>query len=598
MKERKDIPEKYKWDLSRFCKSEEECWQRLAKVKNSMQDIVKYSDEIKENNTDKIFEMLEFHGNIEHELTVIATYAHLRFCEDARNGKINELVEAISSVGVEYNTLSTFITVGFSKLSDEYLTELKNNKQHWKYNVMFDDIIKEKPHISSEQEEILLSKIGTFLNGTVDVFNNYDNADVKFQDAVDSKGNKHILTNGTYSKLRSSPDRKLRESAFKNLEEGYKNAYNALTANFINSIKENVTLSKIRKFDSCLEESLFASNTSIRVYHKLIEQVRKHINLIHRYYDIKRQILGLDEIAIYDLNATTNQNENLYTYEQAVEIMKKALQPLGEEYLSIVDKVVDNRWIDVYENLGKDSGAFSNSVDGCNPVILLNYGDSFDWVSTLVHEMGHAVHSYLSEKALPEELSNYAIFLAEIASTTNENLLNAYMLKNSTNLQDKIYYLDDFMSLVSGTIYRQTQFAEFEEFAYSYYENNQTLSKDILTNKYTEILNFYMGPNVDKVNEKQFGWIRIPHFYYYFYVYQYATGLISSIIITKRLLSKENGFLEKYIKFLSSGRTKPPVEILKDLGINLEKDAPYEEAFSYIEEQLNNLEKLIKKPKD
>lgn len=592
MKKREEIEEKYKWDLSEYSKSLQSCEEEIISVEKRFEDIAKFENKL--NNDKDIYECLTLESKISEDLSRLYVYSSLKVKENAKDSKAVELSEKVSSVCVKFSTITSFISVEIGELSKEKLTELENNLNYPQFRTYFKSILRQKAHILSKKEEKLLSQMGDFTGGFSDVFDMFDNADVKFQDALDSKGQPHKLTHATYSLLVESSDRELRKNAIINMNKAYGEYNNTLATNYINDIKVGCYFAKIRNYPSALSASIYNEEASEDVYKTLIEGVNNNLDVFHKYFEIKRKQLKQKTFAIYDIYAKTCEDFDInVTYEEALELVKKACAPLGEDYLNLLDKAKNERWIDVYENEGKDSGAFSWGAYGVHPVVLTNFVSNCNSLFTLAHELGHCMHTYYSNENQPYEDAGYTIFVAEVASNVNEMLMLLYLSNKAKTNKEKIYYYDYLLSMFRGSVFRQTMFSEFEYFAHDTYEKTSALSKDILNNYYLELNKRYFGEKVEILDEIKYEWSRIPHFYSSFYVYKYATGLISAMVIARNIYSGKENAKENYLKFLSSGSSLPPIELLKIAGVNLEDKSTFDEAFNFINSILDDWNKIL-----
>ena len=592
MKKREEIEEKYKWDLSEYSKSLQSCEEEINSVEKRFEDIAKFENKL--NNDKDIYECLTLESKISEDLSRLYVYSSLKVKENAKDSKAVELSEKVSSVCVKFSTITSFISVEIGELSKEKLTELENNLNYPQFRTYFKSILRQKAHILSKKEEKLLSQMGDFTGGFSDVFDMFDNADVKFQDALDSKGQPHKLTHATYSLLVESSDRELRKNAIINMNKAYGEYNNTLATNYINDIKVGCYFAKIRNYTSALSASIYNEEASEDVYKTLIEGVNNNLDVFHKYFEIKRKQLKQKTFAIYDIYAKTCEDFDInVTYEEALELVKKACAPLGEDYLNLLDKAKNERWIDVYENEGKDSGAFSWGAYGVHPVVLTNFVSNCNSLFTLAHELGHCMHTYYSNENQPYEDAGYTIFVAEVASNVNEMLMLLYLSNKAKTNKEKIYYYDYLLSMFRGSVFRQTMFSEFEYFAHDTYEKTSALSKDILNNYYLELNKRYFGEKVEILDEIKYEWSRIPHFYSSFYVYKYATGLISAMVIARNIYSGKENAKENYLKFLSSGSSLPPIELLKIAGVNLEDKSTFDEAFNFINSILDDWNKIL-----
>lgn len=587
MKKREEISEKYKWDISAYSKSNENCLFELEIVQKEMQKIKKYEGKL--NNEKSIFECLKLDSEISLKLNRLYSYSFFKVSEDGNNSESKALNEKVTSATYEYESISAFITVEISELSTEFLTNLMKNQKFPEFSNYFKNIIRIRKHILSKPEEKLLIE----MNKISETFSlNHDmltDVDFVFESAVDSKGKKHELTYGNYSNSIKSPDRTLRKNSAININKPFEKFNNTLASNYIGAVKSDCIETKLRKFESSLDNALFKGEISKKVYDNLINSVYKNLGIFHRYFETKRLKLKLQKIATFDLNMPINQKFNTkISYDDAIQLIKKIVLPMGEEYVNLVQKAYDERWIDVYENKGKQSGGYQTETYGLHPVILMNFKDNFRSVFTLIHELGHAIHSYYANKSQPYEKARYSIFLAEIASKVNEILMLLYLINNSNSTDERVFYYDKFFNNFYASVNRQTMFAEFEDIIHKTYEQTQVLSKDLLNNTYLELNKKYLGEKVEILPITKFAWSTIPHFYRSFYVYKYATGFISALHIAKRLYNKEEGAKENYIKFLSAGSSLPPLETLKLAGVNLEDPRTFQEVFDFAETILKN----------
>ena len=592
MKKREEIEEKYKWDLTEYSKSSEACEKELADIQKKFPEIEKFENKL--NSDENIYACLKLESEISQVLSRLYVYSSLKLKENAKNSKAVELSEKVGSVCVNFGTITSFIDVEIGELSNEKLKELENNKNYPEFRTYFKAILRHKAHMLSKKEEKLLSQMGEFTGGFSDVFDMFDNADVKFEDALDSKGVPHKLTHATYSLLVESADRELRKNAIINMNKAYGEYNNTIATNYINDVKVGTFFAKIRNYPSALSASIYAEEASEEVYKTLLEGVNNNLKVFHKYFDIKRRQLGQKTFALYDIYAKTCEDFDIkLSYEEALELVKEACKPLGEEYVSLLERAKNERWIDVYENEGKDSGAFSWGAYGVHPVVLTNYVSNCNSVFTLAHELGHCMHTYYSNKNQPYEDAGYTIFVAEVASNVNEMLMLLYLSNKAKTKEEKIYYYDYLLSMFRGSVFRQTMFSEFEYFAHDTYEKTSALSKDILNDFYLELNKRYFGKDVEILDEIKYEWSRIPHFYSSFYVYKYATGLISAMVIARNIFSGKENAKENYLKFLSLGSSLPPVELLKIAGVNLEDKHTFDEAFTFIDGILNDWNNLL-----
>ncbi len=591
MKERSQIEDKFKWDLSKFCKNDDDFKSRLQILSNKIPEIKKYEGKLGDDKM--LYECLELEMKLVQEFSLISIYAHLRLSENNADRSALEMTEMISFEAQKFSVATAFIHIEMNKFSKLRLEELKSQSKFKNYVRLFDEIERVKKHTLSKSEELLLTKIDECLGGNSDVFDRFADVDLKFDDIQDSKGKKHEFSYSKYLVYAESKDRVLRENAFKQMNGKYGEYINFIATNYINNVKEDCVFAKIKKYKNALSASIFNEEASEIVYDLLVRKVRENVGLLHRYFEIKRNMLNLDKFAIYDTMAPVSTELNkTFTYDEAIETIKQAVAVLGDEYVALIDRAKQERWIDVYPNKNKDSGAFSCGTYGATPVVLTNFEGTLESMFTLAHELGHAMHTYFSCKNQPIQTSDYVIFVAEVASTVNEMLLLKHLLSKATTKKEKMYYYDYFLRSVRSTIFRQTMFAEFEQFAHAEYEKEVPLTAELLCEKYEELNNFYHGKKVKQIKEMRYEWARIPHFYNSFYVYKYATGLSCAIKISSNLLNDKN-FVKKYLKFLSSGCSQDPITLLKNADCDLLKEETFDEVFVTCEDYIKNWENAL-----
>lgn len=592
MKNRSEIEEKYKWDLTKFCKNDDDFNERLKKVEEQISHFKKYENKLSDEKT--LLECLEFETNLSKEFSLVAIYAQLKLSGDNADRRSNEMTEKCSLVASKFSTATAFIDVEISKFKLEKLKNLQKNPKFKNYQRFFEAIIRDKKHTLSKKEELLISHLGEFLGGFSDNFDKFSDVDLKFDDIEDENGKKYSFDQAKYSVYVESKDRTLRKNAFKQMNGTFGKYINFLANNYISDVKEDCVFAKLRKHKSALSASIFNEEASEEVYNLLIKKVRENVDLLQRYFAIKQKMLKLDKFAIYDTFAPVAEGlDKKYSYEEAIELIKQAVAVLGEEYVSLVDRAVEERWIDVFPNKNKNSGAFSTGTYGATPVVLTNFVGNLESVFTLAHELGHAMHTYFSDKNQPIQTSNYVIFVAEVASNVNEMLLLEFLMAKAKTKKEKIFFYDHFLKQMRSSIFRQTMFAEFEAFAHAEYEKGTPLTAELLCETYEDLNNFYHGKNVEQISEMRFEWARIPHFFSSFYVYKYATGLICAIKISKALLS-EKDFSKKYLKFLSSGCSKDPISLLKIADCDLTDEKTFDEAFETCQKFVENWENELK----
>lgn len=592
MKERKEIEEKYKWDLTKFFKTEEEFFKELEEFSKFKDEIVKFEGKLL--NDESLLKCLKFETKVSKKAGILGVYASVRLSEDVRNSKINELNERLEKVFTDYSLASSFVVVEMSEFSNERLKFLMENPKFKDYKRTFYHILRDKKHVLTKKEEKLLSGM-SFLGGFSENFDKFDDGDLKFNKVKDSKGKEYELTHSAYRILSESKDEILRRNTFKEFNGTYGKYINLLSANYISDVKADCYFAKVRGYKSALSSSIFSEEASEDVYKMLIKKVRENVDVFYDYMEIKRKMLGLKVISISDSFAPIlKKKTKTYTYDEAIEMIKEAVKPLGQDYQNLIQRAKDERWIDVFENKGKDSGAYSTHAYGITPLVLTNFRGDLDSVFTLAHELGHAIHSFFSMNKQKYETSDYVIFVAEVASTTNEMLLLRYLLSQAKTKEEKMFLYDKLLSDVKSTIFRQTMFSEFEEKVHNMYENGEPLSKDKLCNYYLELNKFYFGKKVKIWDEVKYEWARIPHFFRPFYVYKYATGLICALNFSKHLVEQKRGVQKKYLGFLSAGSSDSPIKILQDAGCNLEEETTFNEVFAFLRGIINDWKGMLK----
>ena len=593
MKSRSEIEEKYKWDLSEYYKDIESWQNDFEKIKILNNKLETYRGTLSDDK--KLLEMLLLDKYIDEITTKLYVFIDLKNKEDAKVSEYKNLKNKLEKYFADESPKLSFIVSELNEISDERIDKLVKDTKFTDFDLSLLNIKRNRKHMLSALEENLMSKISEAVGGQGEVFEMFDSTDITFEDVTDSNGNKYPLNNANYSTYTKSCDRKLRETANKNLNKAYKNINYTLTSNYINHVKVDCTYAKIRNFENAFDMSLFNEEVDKKVYDSLIKNVKSNLATFYKYFDLKKKSLKLEDFYNYDVMADLGKaGANTFSYEQAFEIVKQATKVLGKDYCEVLQKAKDQKWIDVMPNLNKDTGAFSWGAYGAHPVVLLNFEGTEDSVTTLAHELGHMMHTYYSNKNNPSTKANYEIFVAEVASTVNELLLSDYRIKNSKDDQEKLFYIDQTMQRCYGTILRQTMFAEFEQKIHNAYENNQDTTTEAVNGLYKNLLNDYFGSGVTVAEEVTYEWSRIPHFYNSFYVYKYATGIISAMAIVQGLTNGNQENINKYKKFLSSGCTLPPVELLKIAGVDLNDQKTFDNAFVYMNNIMEEWEKLLK----
>lgn len=587
---REKIEECYKWDLSSIFSSREDLYEEMNQVKEKLTEFDKYKDI--QYDEDSLYEVLKLYMEVSRRISKLEVYVSLLCDEDTSINKNRELKEEVDNLSSEFIKRTYFIEPNILKLDKEEVDKLidKNEKLE-EYKRYIDKMFRYKEHTLSDSEEKLLAELSKTFGNNYETYELMKDSDMVFPNFVVDYED-YELDNSKYSIYIEDDNREVRKAAFEDMYETfkqYKNVYgNLITAN----IKEEVAISRIKKYKSALEAAMYHDELDTRIYDNLIATINERMNVLHKYYELKKKVLGVSELHLYDVYANLiNEDRKEYDFESSKETVLEALSILGEEYTSIVKKGIQDRWIDVYPNKGKRTGGYSSGSYDTNPYVLLNYQDKYDDMSTLAHELGHSMHSYYTRHNNPYQYGHYSIFVAEVASTVNELILAKHVIKNSNNKNEKMFILNRLMELFRATIYRQTMFAEFEKKIYQMIEEDKPVSADILSDEYYKLNEIYFGKEVYIDDYIRYEWERIPHFYYNFYVYKYATGLSAACYIVNGLL---DGTIKKedYISFLKCGDSKSPLESLKLAGVDLSKPEVVEKATEMFAETIHEFEEL------
>ena len=594
-KPRKEISDKYKWDLSKIYSSEEEVSSDIKKVKELTKDYEKYKGEIT-SNSENLLNATEDYFKISRILDKLIVYSHMRFDEDKAVSKSEEIMGKIDKIADEVSEHLAFYTP--EVLNEEYEViqkYIRENALLKKYTFMFEDLFRDKEHILSLEQEQMMARLGEVLSSSENTFKVLDDVNLKFQDITDENGNKVSLTNSNYSNYLKNEDRRVRKEAFTSLYTSYNNFKNTFSSLLKGNVKSNFFISKTRKYKSPLEMSLYGDNISKDLYTSLINKVHSNLDIMEEYMKVRKDVLKLDELHMYDVYAPLVSNISKdYSYEEAKELVIKALEPLGDEYINDLKQLFDSNCIDVYNNNNKRNGAYSWGSYDTLPYVLLNFEGNFNDVSTIAHELGHSMHSLYSHKRQEYHDSGYPIFLAEIASTVNEILLNRYCSDNAKTKEEKAYYLNNLLENFRTTLIRQTMFAEFELQIHDLEEKGEVLTEELLCSTYSKLNKQYFSDEVISDDLIKLEWARIPHFYTSFYVYKYATGIAVASKIVSDILDKKENALENYIEFLSSGGNDYPLEILKKVGIDIANDDTIDRALEMFRQTLNEFKEITK----
>lgn len=594
IKQRDEIDSKYKWSLDLVYPTKLDLEKDIKEVKEKTKQLKKLEGHILESDKN-LLQTLDLYMTISRINSKLYVYANMKYHEDTRVNEYQiltvEIDNLLSKINEELAFVSPELLSGDYNLVKEYL---KKNKSLQKYSFYLEDLYRSKNHILPKEQEELLARFEDVLSSGSDIFDKINNTDIKFGKIKDENGKTVVLTNSNYSRYLESTDRNVRKSAFKKLYKSYIELKNTCAKCLASDIKTDTKVSETRGYKSVLEMSLFYDNISPKLYDKLLKEVGDNLNTVYKYIDVRKDVLNLDKVHMYDLyTPLVKEVNNSYTYEEAKEIVLKALEPLGEEYHNLLLKAFDEKWIDVYYNEGKKTGAYSWGSYDTKPYLLLNYEGTLNDVSTLAHELGHSIHSYYSNHNQEYHDSSYPIFLAEIASTVNEMLLNRYLYKNAITKEEKLFYLNDLLDSFRTTLIRQTMFAEFEKITHEKEQKGIVLTEEEFSKIYLKLNKKYYGKNICHDKEIKYEWMRIPHFYTSFYVYKYATGISVATRIVSDMLNKKENAKENYLEFLKSGGSNYPLEILKKVNIDIINDDTIESAMKVFNDTLEEFIKVL-----
>lgn len=592
--ERKDIPEEYTWKLEDIFPTDQSWEEELASLTEDIPNITKFQGTLAISG-ENIYEALQLQDDISERLTKLYTYARMRSDQDTANSKYQTMQGKADNVLTLASSNMSFIVPEIIQIDESKLEEMIHAYEPLQfYAQTFNQINLERAHILTEKEEAILAEVSDPLQTAAQTFNILDNAEMTFPTIKNEKGEEVEVTHGRFVGLLESKDKRVRKDAFQSVYSTYDKFKNTYATTLTGNVKKNNFNAKIRNYSSARAAALSGNNIPESVYDQLVEAINDKLPLLHRYAKLRKKVLGLDELHMYDMYTPLVKDVDMkFSYEEAQEHVLASLAPLGQDYVDIVKEGLSSRWIDVMENKGKRSGAYSSGAYSTNPYILLNWNNKIGDVFTLTHEIGHSLHSYHTHEAQPFRYGNYSIFVAEVASTLNESLLNDHMMKVVKDKQEKIYLLNNFLEGFRGTVFRQTMFAEFEHDIHVRMQNGEALTAERLTELYYELNKKYFGDDVVIDEEIGLEWARIPHFYMGYYVYQYATGYSAATTLAKGILEGKDGAVERYKSFLKAGSSDYPIEVLKKAGVDVTSKQPVLDALDVFEEKLTELEQLL-----
>ena len=593
---RDKIEDKYKWDLTHIYKNDEEWEKEFKWIESDISGYERFKGVLSKS-SDNLLKCFQFDDAIGMKLEKLYLYAMLSKDSDMRVTKYQAIEERIKSLHSKAAAAGSFIRPELLQIPDKTLLQMvKSNKELNLYRHTINDLLRTKTHTLSKEQEQLLALSSEITQTPYNTYSMFTNADIKFPKISDDSGKDIEISHARYYASMYSKDREFRQRAFENYYKPFLQYANTFSSLFNGNLKTNIFNSVARKYKSALEAALDKFNIPVSVYKNVIDTANNNLEPLHRWAALKKELLGIKELHPYDAYVTlfNNINELKYPYDKAKEIVLDSLKPLGEEYLGILNTAFNNRWIDVYETQAKRSGAYSSGTTfGVHPYVLLNWTDLLNDVFTLTHEMGHNMHSHFTGVSQPYPYANYSIFLAEVASTFNESLLLDHLISNASAREDKLYFLEKYLNNITLTFYRQVMFAEFEMIVYEKTESGIALTPDILCELYGSLYQKYWGPEMVVDNEERYTWARVPHFYYNFYVYQYATGFSASEVLARKVKTEGKPAVEKYLNFLKAGSSNYPINILKDAGVDMSSPEAVLSTTQKMNELLNEVEFLI-----
>ena len=591
---RSEVKEEYTWDVSAMYASKAAWEADLKEVVTIVSDLAKLEGSVMAS-AEKLLTALELGARAEQKIDLAFNYAERLFDQDQKNTEHQAMSQKMYGVVTDYQSRTAFVVPEILAADKATLAQYFAEKKELElYRGLVDEILRTKEHVLSAEREKLVAMTGEMAQTPEQVYSIINNADLIYPEIEDENGEKVRLSHGNFVPFEESGDRRVRKDAFEAFYSIYKQFAGTIAGLYNGQVKQQIFYAKARNYASTLEAAVDANNVPSKVYRNLVETVNANMDKMHRYVKLRKKCLGVDELHMYDIYTPMIADAaKKVSYDEAKETVLKALAPLGEDYVATVKEGFENRWIDVYENEGKRSGAYSAGAFGTHPYVLLNYNDTLDNMFTLAHEMGHAMHSWYSNANQPYIYSQYKIFVAEVASTCNEILLMEYLLANTTDKKERAYLLNHYLDSFKGTVYRQTMFAEFEMKSNQMAEAGESLNAENLCKLYYGLNQKYFGEDMVSDPQIAYEWARIPHFYYNFYVYQYATSFSAAVAIAHGILEEGAPAVERYKKFLSGGCSMSPVDLLKQVGINMEEPKPIQDALDVFGKVLDEIETLI-----
>ena len=594
LKERNEMDPAYEWDLTTLYANDDVWEKELEALGVKITEADRFRGTLKD--AKSILSYLQWQTETMRKMNDVFCYSSLRHSEDTRDAKAGSMYSRAFALAVKFESACAFAQPEILSLSDAELHNIVNDPILSDFKFQLENVVRQKEHTLSSSEETILSAFGEALNASKETAEALEDADLVFGTALDSEGKEHEVTGSSYIPLQMSNDRVLRENSFHAYYAGYKQHIHTFAASYAGCVKGACAEAKVRGFNSSREMSLFGNNIPVSVYDNLVETVHDNMDAMYRYIALRKKILGIEDLHYYDVYAPLSAgSEKKYTYEEAQQMVLDAVAPLGEEYVNRVKDAYKDGWIDVFPNKGKSGGAYSSGTYDSNPFILTNFNGSLDSVSTLAHEMGHSQHSWLTNHTQPAQYGDYSLFVAEVASTVNENLLIEQLLEHCDEPKERLALLNQYLEGFKGTVYRQTMFAEFEKEAHAMQERGEALTSESLSDLYERLVKLYFGEDLIMDEEVRYEWARIPHFYRPFYVYVYATGYTSAVALSEKILHEGQPAVQKYLEFLSMGCSAYPLDELKHGGVDLATPAPIVSALDKFRRVLDDAEETFAK---
>ena len=593
--QRHEINEKDTWDLSTIYPTDHAWEEALKDLTEQLEKVAQYEGHLLDS-PDSLLEITEFSLEMERQMEKLYVYAHMKNDQDTREAKYQEYYAKAMTLYSQLDQAFSFYEPEFMEISEkQYADFLEAQPKLQVYQHYFDKLLQGKDHVLSQREEELLAGAGEIFGSASETFAILDNADIVFPYVLDDDGKEVQLSHGTYTRLMESKNREVRRGAYQALYATYEQFQHTYAKTLQTNVKVQNYRAKVRNYKSARHAALAINFVPESVYDNLVAAVRKHLPLLHRYLNLRSKILGISDLKMYDVYTPLSSVEYSFTYQEALKKAEDALSVLGEDYLSRVKRAFSERWIDVYENQGKRSGAYSGGSYDTNAFMLLNWQDNLDNLFTLVHETGHSMHSSYTRETQPYVYGDYSIFLAEIASTTNENILTEKLLEEVEDDATRFAILNNFLDGFRGTVFRQTQFAEFEHAIHQADQNGEVLTSDFLNKLYADLNQEYYGLSKEDNPEIQYEWARIPHFYYNYYVYQYSTGFAAASALAEKIVHGSQEDRDRYIDYLKAGKSDYPLNVMRKAGVDMDKEEYLNDAFAVFERRLNEFEALVEK---